>query len=502
MAAALGPLPLGGTPDGKAWCRKALHPADHEISSARYPGGSKVPTVASTYTQVAELVPDPRMNGHITSWDAHLYMRQDPVLPVGIRITTRLDNGQSGEIKFPWINRTVSSIPLFPGTTYGKVTTKDLNAAFATFLKGKNFYRITHMGLTVEHICSSTTNQGTIMSAQYATEPVVRPLAGYPDAVSVRSVDNDNLYRVFGKYDPDVGGDYPLAPAAGKVFSLYQGMNTRHYLEGTPTSDMLLQATNGYTGPAKDGLYIPLKLDSPERFVNVDKKYVLLGKDDNVDPWGPWATRSGTFGSQMGWPYYAEYTGLNGDGSAPVLAVGCKECGSTVSDTLIKGLDPHASLRLYLRVGVEYVPEIDTDTACFARMSPLPDDLAVRMYQELTCRLKDAYPMDYNDKSRLLEVINQYAKKLVPAIDKGLNFFADIPGNPWSGVARGLRTLTSAYIAPPARPRRKQRQKGGGAKSSSSSLVKTGSTVTVDLGGGQKGKAKVLEVIRPNKKKK
>lgn len=52
MTAALGDLPLGGTADGKAWCRKALHPADHEIMATRYPGGSTVPTVSSNFTQV------------------------------------------------------------------------------------------------------------------------------------------------------------------------------------------------------------------------------------------------------------------------------------------------------------------------------------------------------------------------------------------------------------------------------------------------------------------
>lgn len=500
MAAALGPLPLGGTPDGKAWCRKALHPADHEIASARYPGGSKVPTVSSTYTQVAELIPDPTKTGHITSWDAHLYMRQDPVSPVGIRITTRLDNGASGEIRFPWLNRTVSTANPFGGTSYRDILSRDVNAAFTRFLEGKNFYRVTHMGLTIEHVCSSTTNQGTIMSAQYSTEPVVRPLAGWPASIHV-TADPGGAAMAFGAANAFAAGRYPLSSASEDGFSLYQGMMTRHYLEGTPSAEMLLQATNGYTGPAREGLYIPLKLDSPDRFVNVDKKYILLGREEDPKEYRPgFAVRNGKYGESMGWPYYAKYSRKGGLESDPELVVGCKECGSTVSDTLIQGLDPHASLRLYLRVGVEYVPEIDTATACFARMSPLPDELAVRMYQELTCRLKDAYPMDYNDKSRLLGVIDSYAKKLVPMIDKGLNFFAKLPGNPWGGVADGLRMLTSAYMAPAGGKGKKSRvrkAKGGSATSTvadQSVLQKAASAValgtqrkrTVTLGNGQK----------------
>ena len=60
--------------------------------------------------------------------------------------------------------------------------------------------------------------------------------------------------------------------------------------------------------------------------------------------------------------------------------------------------------------------------------------------------MKDAYPMDYNDKSMLLGLINSIAKKVVPALDVGFKAFSLVPGNPWAGVGALGHQLTSAYM--------------------------------------------------------
>lgn len=494
MTAALGSLPLGGTSDGKAWCRKALHPADHEIMATRYPGGSTVPTVSSNFTQVMELVPDSSV-GNSTTWDARIFLRQDPIVPVSVELTTHGED-RGSVVRFPWMNRTLTSHVLQTGGVYNPPGTKAFNEAAARFIAGKNFYRITHVGLTVEHVSSSTTNQGTVLSGQYAVEPTTSTIAGYPSTVT------DGDMQLYGVQSGS--GKYPGSNVSSSGYYVcYTAPHSRYYSEGPMDPEMLLQATNGYTGSARDGLYIPLKLNAPERLVNVDKKYVLFGYNPaNDTEHQVFHQRRGHDGASVGWPYYFLNEQRNVDkASEPALMVGCKECGTAVSDTLIRGLDARASLRLYLRVGVEYVPEIDTETACFARMSPLPDELAVRMYQEIACRMKDAFPMDYNDKSKLLRVIDTYAKKLVPMIDQGLNFFAKIPGNPWSGAAQGLRVLTSAYSAPPASKGgagKKKRGKRASNDSAKSSVVKTGSVVTL-----QDPKTKTYwqaRITRPSKK--
>lgn len=477
MTAALGDLPLGGTADGKAWCRKALHPADHEIMATRYPGGSTVPTVSSNFTQVMELVPDSTV-AEAQTWDARIFIRQDPIVPVSVELTTR-GTARSSVVRFPWMNRTLTDHVLINDGTYSVPGVKKYNAAVQNFLRGKNFYRITHLGLTVEHVSSSTTNQGTVLSGQYAIEPVTTTMAGHPSTV----IDGDNL--LYGV--PANSGKQPgtKIPPSG-VWHAYTAPHIRHYYEGPMDPEMLLQATNGYTGSARDGLYIPLKLNAPDRLVNVDKKYVLFGYKEDSDVYERqiFGDRKHNNGASVGWPYYFLNEPWSVDqASGPVYMFGCKECGTAISDTVIRGLDPRASLRLYLRVGVEYIPEIDTETACFARMSPLPDELAVRMYQEIACRMKDAFPRDYNDKSRLLKVINSYAKKLVPMIDRGLNFFAKIPGNPWAGAANGLRVLTQAYTAPPQSTTRKGSGKKKQARASSPSQpspsVRAGSVITL-----------------------
>lgn len=493
MTAALGPLPLGGTPDGKAWCRKALHPADHEIMATRYPGGSKVPTVSSNYTQVTELVPDPRAST-ATTWSVRIFMRQDPVLPVSIQITSVMASGEVTVRSFPWINRTVTDFQHLTPEAYAIPGTATLNEAFNNFVRGKNFYRITHMGLTVEHVCSSTTNQGTVLSGQYAIEPTVSVMPGYP---------NYKADATTSTFATAVGnGEFPLngtTEAIGK-FSYWQSPLVRSYTEGPMDVEMLLQATNGYTGSARDGLYIPLKLDCPSRFINVDKRYILAGNTPSTEvKRGIYTKREGQWAKSTGWPYFGLYDQTTDGTADPIFLQGCKECGSSISDTIIKGLDPKATLRLYLRVGVEYVPEIDSGTACFARMSPLPDELAVKMYQEIVCRMKDAFPRDFNDKSKLLDVINSLAKRLVPAIDKGLHYFASLPGNPWAGAAAGARLLTSAYLAKPKK-RRVKRKATATPVLSQSQQVKPGTAVNVAMKDGTMAKAKVLTIVRPNRK--
>lgn len=460
MAAALGPLPLGGTADGKAWCRKALHPADHTITKARFPGGSKHPTVSGYFTQVMEIKPDSLVGGaHTTSWEAEMFLRQDPVAPASFRVITRAD-GDSTVHEFPWVNRTLTTWSPFVDGIYGRCPVMTLREAYESFAKGKNFYRITHLGATVEHVCSATTNQGTIISGQYAVEPHTASIPGYPLTQQISGSD------VCAVSTTD-SGHFPLQTIGTRggvnTQAMFEAPLVRTWREGPYSREMLLQGTNGFTGPAREGLYVPLKLSTPEKLVNVDHKYVLNGHErDSGLLRGIYREfelkqASDLNNNNCGWPYYATLEGNSGD--QPEVLVGFKESGSSISHSVITGLDPHASLRIYLRVGYEYVPEITSDTACFAQMSPLPDELAVRMYQEVCARLKDAYPMDYNDKSTLLKVVDGIAKRLVPAIDQGLDFFSKIPGNPWAIPASGLRTLTQAYLKPAAA------KSGGGGKS-------------------------------------
>lgn len=503
MTQALGSLPLGGTEAGKRWCRKALHPADHSVLSAPLPGGATVPTVSSYYTQVVELQPDEIIGEHITNWDAEIFLRQDPVLPVAVRITTSTEVGSYSR-EFPWLNNQVSDYR--PWNSAGEpvtCNTRQLGSAYRAFAKTKNFYRMTHAGLTIEHVCSSTTNQGTITSAQYRVEPVNSNMAGYPLHVSMNGND------MFGTSTSD-GGHYPLqGPKGDSTFTWFRQQQLREYCEGPMPEMSLLQATNAYTGKAVNGLYVPLKLTNPEKMVNVDQQYVLMGygtRQSALDTplQGTYFQHKVTSDGSIGWPYYCYFTGA----AAPTFAMGCRECGPSVSHTVIKGLDPHATLRLYLRVGIEFVVETSSELAAFARAPPLPDTLALQMYQEISSCLKDAYTQDYNDRSKLLEVIDKLAKRIVPAIDKGLNFFAKIPGNPWGGAAAGLRTLTSAYLEPAKGSNRSKRRgnggkrKGGGTPVSSSSLAQAGSTVSLSDGSGGVIKAKVISITKPNGQKK
>lgn len=458
MTAALGPLPLGGTDAGKRWCRKALHPADIAVASAPVPGCSKVPTVSSNFTQVLEIEPpalsDP--DDHITNWDVEIYFREDPVVPISAVVHSHGEFG-SDSSPFPWLNTTVTDFNPTPSAgVFAIPTASQVNRAYATFRSGKNFYRITHAGLTIQHVCSATTNQGTVISAQYAMRPVTKILAGYPITQHI------NTATLFGVADEDRStAHYPAQlPVSGQPkFTYFVCNQFRHYPERPMPEATLLQATHGYTGVAKDGLYIPLKLSHPQKMINVDQRYIWGDATESSATVYAWEQRGGTIGQQSGWPFYYKHEVDTGTG-APILITGNKECGTTVSHTVIKGLDPHASLRLFLRVGIEFVPETSSEYAAFARAVPPPDTVALKVYQEIAACLKDAYTRDYNDSSRLLKVIGDAARKVLPVINKGLNAFATAVPGPYGAVARGAKKLVDAFLAPPARPARKKKKRG------------------------------------------
>lgn len=446
-------LPLADTAEGRLWCLKALHPADHEIKTTQYPGGSLVPTVPSYYQQWTEISAAPVVEGvNIRTWDLIAYMREDAVCPVSLKLRVHTDTTIQ-EYPVPWLNRQVTSYSPFNNSKWVPPENSTVYQAYTKFRKGKNLYRLTFAGLTGELVASSTTNQGTITAAQYQMKPIKRAVLGGP-TVEVRDVTGTVTYDVLGQMSHDMTSDsaYPFNSTSqdGAIIANLGLL----YDEGPMPESSLLQATNPYTGPAREGFYMPLKLSGRHKMTSTNQWYTLFGVDASTlargfgvtQPWGVTNVISdATYVNKSGWPWY---TGDPASGVAKkYFLYGLAPNGDQVGQVVMSGMSPEATVRLNLRVGYEFVPETDSEFATFAKAVPVPDSLAPKMYQEIAARLKDAYPMDYNDFGELKTLINKIAKKIVPALDVGFKALSIAPG-PVGTLAKGAQTLTGAYLAP------------------------------------------------------
>lgn len=68
----------------------------------------------------------------------------------------------------------------------------------------------------------------------------------------------------------------------------------------------------------------------------------------------------------------------------------------------------------YFRCGWEMQPLPGTNLVSFAKSSPPFDQRAISSYFAISRELKDAYPADYNDLGKILEVIKSAARVALP----------------------------------------------------------------------------------------
>lgn len=356
---------------------KALHPSDHEIKSARVPGGvdnSCSVCMDQVYTLPTEgrdilikVVPNALFPAHAMRFDSADYpgQLQTAIFPNQALLGSTIEG--VGE----W--STVGN--------NGWDHTNELLAA-RTVKNAFERYRITSQSVTAELIAPALADQGTVTSFQmdsgYFKVPYV--VLQYATAQSLGGTDQiaAQTYVIPNQSDTS----YVLVP---------QAMNA-NFRDPIPNPARALTSTRAYTAKAKDGAYLPLRLhnfkwhDANER-VAQDTSIAPKSAIDYTVPWYGDEQPSDLIADS-----YLHVTDTAGfkhsvlvspGNSAPMASPTLKYSDAQMNGVFptakgnfgyiyFKGLAPTASIRIRVRQTLELI--VDTSST-FASMVNLPPPL-------------------------------------------------------------------------------------------------------------------------------
>lgn len=175
-----------------------------------------------------------------------------------------------------------------------------------------------------------------------------------------------------------------VQPSFSRVFTASPAYCT--YTGGLLGFEQLMGLPLAVQHQAKYGAYVPIKLSQPSlSFVEQQQVYQYSGWFDAIE----------------GQP--SHYT-------LPSLMDASMGCIS------LRNVSQNASIRLVVRVGVEFTPVSYSPYSPFTRPSPAPDAIALDAYFRVCAQMPDGWTSDYNDLGKLVDVLKGVAKWAWPAI--------------------------------------------------------------------------------------
>lgn len=378
-------LPLATTPGGRIFCEKALHPSNHEIKSARVPGGNNL-SVALCSDQVTTIP--------ITSAgaEAGFTMTANPIIPLVLELN---DGGVISYYQF--------QNAAFAGSVVKNPNVASLTTVLGNFLDSVEKYRITSQSVTVELIAPSLSDQGTITAAQWRNPPQTIQPSYFYDENRIAPTANANPVNVWLKKNCDVYlYEPPVAPAS------------------------LVLGTQAYTAKAREGVYMPLKLDKFKwKHVNDTMIPISVQKCLNT-------------ASSVSVPAFGEFpyhVGNSAIGSFEKMIAIPKPCGSVMGQIAFDGMAANVALRVRVRQVVEITCRPSSHYSPLLEVPLPPDDTALKMYFEVSAKMKDAYPASYNDLGKLKAIISKIASAVGPYVEPALSILGKAGLGPVSMLA-------------------------------------------------------------------
>lgn len=401
---------LGATPDGAAWCMKALHPSDAAMDCRGIPDENSMSTVMMNYQSVFSIgVPAGTGDG----WETNIQVTPHPVQFARYN-RGNAGGGGVGHYVDPLLNTQLTGAD--HASKYDALT--DLASA----------WRLAYFGVTVTLDAPMIANQGTVVVCQKPLRP--------------------NVFA-YG----DLSGA-PVLANMGRNLCVYNVANFPDY-------DVSQAMPNAYYGNAKDGVYIPMRLThtsqewhGPEDSLVAckDLQTGMTGReldDDSSVPLDWVAACPGVLGVGTGAmfpglriPYAVNlpgnplHCGLDGDVTSRML-------NAYVADICFKGLAEAATVKLFFRVGIELLVEPQSALSSQLHAAVMYDPAAFASYFNVSRQLKDAYPAEYNLLGALWPVI-QSAIQLAPRIFPLLRPVGDAIRSVVSAKAAESRAAMSA----------------------------------------------------------
>lgn len=388
---------LGSTEAGRAFCIKALHPSDPTTDVEGVPDQTSACTTMVNFQQTFVLNTP---GAAADTWDGQLYCVPDPTMPMASY--TQDSTGVH------------SASAMQPNTTLG-ATLADAIRSWATSFER---WRLTYYGVTVYLDAPATANQGSVVACQYPMQALISSASGTPTQ-------------------------------AGMAVPTH--LTVRFATGDTPTYETVMQMPNSYSGQFKDGIYLPLKLDSNHAawhnqndlvfdgtgFATVNAENLMMPLDAGATAVG--GLYPGTLGMN-----YVTLTDLFDGGIHYMPTI------SNLGAICFQGISGAANVRVVVRMGYEAMAQPGTAYTSFIKVSPAFDPAAITAYFMISRQLKDAYPAEYNDLGKLWDVIKRAASMISPFLGvlPGGNIIRAVGGF----VGKGIDALVARKKSAERRP--------------------------------------------------
>lgn len=375
----LNELPLATTPGGKQFCLKALHPSEHTVKSARVPGGNE--NSVAICCDMIHTVPISGANS-----DVVVTLAPSIVCPACVEV----DDSLNPKVFTNMYNAA------FAGTAIVGATHTDTQNML-NYMNGKiSKYRITSESVTVELIAPALADQGTVTAAQFNLPPRTTNF-------SECQASSTYTWSVDGYMYPD-----------------------------PPSSAQWLLGTSAYTSKAREGAYLPLRINK-FKWMDFNDTCLMMNVPQSMfftNPrWQAPLTQNVTF------PYHENRTTVTQIADIPATP---KLCGSNFGMVHMAGLAANTAVRVRVRQVVEIVAPPSTTYAPLLEAPLPPDDHAMLMYQEVSARMADAYPASYNDLGKLFGTIKKVASSVMPYVAPALDI-AQKAGGPIGAAATAIK---------------------------------------------------------------
>jgi hypothetical protein len=264
------------------------------------------------------------------------------------------------------------------------------NAAFKylSFLNIVQRWRMAYMSVSIYQDGPDLANQGSIVVAQSPVAPIQLPFC----AASRTTGSPSGVWCMTESYTAEDKPD----------FTKSQGM------------------PNAYFGRSRDGAYVPLKLTQTCQDWVSDANAVCpaaVVRFATTDP-----ATTGMFHLPTDFaPVYPHWN----------MASACQNFGAQVAYTAAatspmlsgawafisaRNLAVTTSFTFFVRCGIEMQVPPSSALSPQLKLSPMHDSLALDIYFKIARELKDAYPVEYNCKGKMMGVISEAAKRLGPML--------------------------------------------------------------------------------------
>lgn len=362
---------LGNTEEGKAWCIKALHPSDPLTEVRGIPDRSAGCTVMLNFQQQVVIAPPTSSAG---KWSSEINILPDPIQPL---FHYDYDTGSAHAQFGNMVN-----------TQFGASTPVATGAWLGAFEQ----WRLCYMGASCYLNASEMYNEGICTAAQHVAHP----------------------FEVGMSMGTGAG-----ATATGTIAKIQMWATA-----DDPPYDVLVRMPSVYTGDAKAGCYMPIKLDSNhQRWRSSQDIAYTFRAGSNIAPYTYTFPATALTPTLANWPY-SDCVGAWASTGTPGGIMGdihMQFLNDNIGKIIFTNMNLAGTLTVVLRYGIEARVNPNSAYTAFQALAPPYDPVAENTYFAVARELKDAYPVEYNDFGKLWDVIKNVASTIDP-------FLGLIPG--------------------------------------------------------------------------